>query len=50
MPKIQHECASCVKTGLEYQNLTRFSRAWVGGAIDYGGGLREGHKPGGRDC
>ena len=43
--KFQHECANCVKMGLEYQNLTRFSRAWVGGAIDYGGGLREGHTP-----
>ena len=29
--KIQHECASCVKTGLEYQNLTRFERAWKRG-------------------
>ena len=30
--KIQHKRASCVKTGLECQNLIRFSRALVGGA------------------
>ena len=36
--KIQHECANCVKTGLEYQNLTvplqRFHDAdWAAHAV-----------------
>ena len=43
MPKIQHKRAICIKTGLQCQNLIRFSRALVGGALYYGGGLREGH-------
>ena len=31
--KIQHKRVNCVKTGLECQNLIRFSRALVGGAF-----------------
>ena len=37
--KIEHKCASCVKTGLESQKLTRLSHARVGGATAHGAGL-----------